>query len=115
MLRQGRRIASATNPELHERELLKLACLGGIDVLLHVQRPPTTLDLHDLLHPETGALYEAVGEVWTIGSPFARELAKVVADGGGEVMRAAAVTGEARSPLGARVLGQKWTPEQLER
>lgn len=86
---------------------------AGIDTLLHVQRRMSALDVHTLLRPETIALYEAMAEVATIGSPEARRLGEAVVEGCGQVMLAATRRGEARSPLSTRVQGEKWTDDQI--
>ena len=86
----------------------------GVDVTLHYRQPLDTLDLHELLSPVTTALYESMADVWTVGTPEAVRLGNVAVGRCADVMRAATETGQGRSRLGTRLLGVKWTEEQLE-
>ena len=114
------RLLAATGTVVHTADTLHLIMATrsgwgeGVDVLLHVQRPLNAVDYHDLLRPDTTALYEAMAEVAAVGSLRAVTLGGTAVERCTEVMRAATERGGGRSALVARVLGEKWTVAQAE-
>jgi hypothetical protein len=113
------RLLAATAMVVHDADTLHLMMQSrsgigeGVDVVLHYRKPIEAVDLHELVHPTMTALHEALADVWTVGTPQAVRFANVAADGSAEVMRAATESGQARSELGTRLRGVKWTDEQL--
>jgi hypothetical protein len=86
----------------------------GIDVALHVRKPIEPFEIDDHLRRDFGPLFEAWTHIWMIGSPEAIQKANRLLDSAVEVLGAGTTRGEANVGLDRWLLGDKWTPQQME-
>lgn len=85
----------------------------GVDVALHLRKPIEGSDVDNWLRRDLEPLYAAWSEVWTIGSAQGVAVANDIVDCVGALIGGATNRGESRSGLAARLLGEKWTDEQV--
>jgi hypothetical protein len=86
----------------------------GLNVMLGKRNPLDLLELLDRLRSDLEPLYEALSEVWVVGSKEAISEANDLADRCAAVMGAATQRGEARPEPLRMIAGEKWTQEQLD-
>jgi len=104
LLAHGLHIAMETRSGLRE----------GLNVTLGIQKSFDPLDLSERLRATFQPLYEAWSEVWVIGSKEAIAAANDLIEQCGAVMGVATQHGNARPSILRNILGEKWTPAQLE-
>lgn len=86
----------------------------ALDIVLHHRKPIEPLDLHDWLMKEMGPMLEAMSEIWVVGTPKAIVAANELMMKCNKVLELGAIRGETGSPLVRYLIGEKWTPAQVE-
>ncbi len=107
-------VIAHTSHALHLAVKVRSGIGEGLDVALHLRKPIDPLDLDARLREDMVPLYEAWSDVWTVGTQEAVTAANRAVELAGEVIERATREGAARTRVGARSLGEKWTPEQLD-
>lgn len=113
-------LISVTGLMIHSGWMLRLTMemrsgLGeGIDVALRFRRPLDPMELDSWMRRDLDPLYSAWTDVWTVGSVAGVSTANRLVERVGEVVSEATAYGEARGRLAARVVGEKWSEEQME-
>lgn len=113
-------LISVTGLMIHSGWMLRLTMemrsgLGeGIDVALRFRRPLDPMELDSWMRRDLDPLYSAWADAWTVGSATGVSTANRLVQRVGEVVSGATAYGEARGRLAARVVGEKWSEEQME-
>ncbi len=108
-------VISQLASDLHFTMEVRSGLGDGLNVMLGKLKPLDPLELADRLRAEVQPLYEAWSEVRVVGSKEAISQANDLVAQCGDVMGVATQRGEARSEFLRRLVGEKWTQEQLDK
>ena len=114
-------LIALTGAMVHSGWMLRLTIemrsgLGeGIDVALRLRQPIDPFALDEWMRKDLDRLYVAWADIWTIGSVEAVEIGNRIVDRVADIISEASARGEGRGRVGARVIGEKWSRDQIER
>lgn len=86
----------------------------GVDVLTRIRRPTELADVDARLREDLVPLFESWSDIWSIGSSSAVHLANRLVDAASAVVQAATTEGKKHGRVAARVVGERWTKEQID-
>lgn len=85
----------------------------NVDVLMGAKKALTMQDVDARIREDIVPLFDAWSDIWTLGTPEAVALANEVVQAASDVMAAATQEGEKHGRIVKRVVGERWTEDQI--